>query len=786
MPIYPVREPCPDLPEPKGSRKRPANFTAEQLVGFDTETTWCGKKELRSAQFAFSDGARLVVEVYALDGFFSETVAEVTPRLETLCREPVRLSLETFDSLASLRRAIQARYEELLYDGEARVKRNKHGKMKVTGRRAKTCMVAFNGNFDLGAIADETELIPDLSVGGMEGAGVVYHFNAAYRRERDAEYGMRIKALFLGAFNVPYTPKRGELWDISAATRTLWGAGSLARVGAHIGYPKLTGEGTDTLAYAAMDAVVTRQAGVQMTADLEAQGFTGNPDRFISGATVAKDLMSQHYTPFYLTEAEHRFVWPAYFGGMTGALSPKVMREPLHGLIYGDLDGAYNASAQKLKVFKWAGVRWLDSARTREIIEAVERDPSSYWRYGSLHVEVRGDFDLVPVRVGKCAEGSVPSQSEGLVWASVDGLHTTLSLGDFLHSRPRGKIDVIRGLIAYEGNDSPCLFKMCADKREQFPKKDASGAWIPENFVPNTWFKLAGNTIYGSFANRNGKERTQSGKWFNAIIASSITGAIRHAMWTVNHASDAFYNDTDSALTTVEGFDRAVEALKPLGIGFSNKTDDELGTVDIASVGVVQGSKRYALLGPGGEFGAKSHGLGSWFVYLDGRVQPVAHNEDVLRTVWAVNYPDVFGEPDPELAGLKVFHRFSVRTRKVSEMVKVYAMRRYGVRLSEVHAYGKAGNFGFLTPTVEGKKVVPTVSYDPVEAAALSDLTLLSVAALWGSSFDKKFDYETGKRHRFDGAEFKDVRAVGHTQEIEAASILGDSDISVHVSHGGR
>lgn len=785
MPLYPVREPCPDLPVPRKGRRRAANFGREELFGFDTETTWCGKKELRSAQFAFYTDGLLHVEVYALRDFFKESATDVESRLESLCREPVRLSLDTYDELPDLRRDVQSRYESLLYAGQPRFKRDKSGKMKGTGRKPRRCAVAFNGNFDLGVIADETELSPDMSAGGMEGAGCVYHFTSAYRTTKDAEYGLKIKALFLGAFNVPFTPKRGELWDISAATRTLWGAGSLAAVGREVGFDKLTGEGTDTLAYAAMDAVVTLHGAIRLTADLEAQGFTGNPDRFISGATVAKDLMERHYEPFYLTEPQHEFVWPAYFGGMTGALSPHVMREPLHDLIYGDLDGAYNASGQMLDVFSWAGVKWLEGAEVRRIVEEVRAHPSRFWDYGSLHIEVEGDFDLVPVRVGKAGEGSVPTSSEGLVWARVDGLRTTLTLGDFLHSKPRGKIVVIRGLMATRGNQSPCLFKMCADERAKFPKKDAAGAWVPENFVPNTWWKLAGNTIYGSFANRNGKDRTNSGKWFNGLIASSITGAIRHAMWTVNHASDAVYNDTDSALTTTTGFKAAQEALKPLGIGFSNKTSDELGDADIASVGVVQGSKRYALLGPQGQFGAKSHGLGSWFVFLDGRVQPVAHNEDVLRAVWSVNYPEVFGEPDPALIALPVFHRFSVRTRKVSDMVKAYALRRFGARLSNLHAYGKAGNFGFLTPSVVDGKITPTVAYTPEEAADLSGVTLLTVATLWGASYDKKFDYATGERHVFNGSDFVQVRAVDRTQDLEAGGVLGDSDISVHVSHGG-
>jgi len=786
MPILPVLERTPDLPEERGGSKPKRNFDRDSLFAFDTETTWCGKKELRSAQFAYWDGDDLIVEVLAVDGFFAETVDDVQARLDDLAGCRVNLTLSLFATVKALRLAVQHLYEDLTYDGQPRMRRNKKGRMVSTGRRVKRCPAAFNANFDLGVIADVTELIPNMTLGIMEGSGVVYHFQSAYRREPDFEFGMKIKALYLGAFSVPYTSKRGEVWDISPAARTLWGAASLAGVGRHVGAPKLTGEGTDTLAYASMDAIVTLRGALTLIHDLERMGFTGPADRFISGATVAKDLMKQHYTPFYLSQEAHDFVWPAYFGGMTGALSPTIMREPLHDLIYGDLDGAYNASGQKLDVFKWDGFRWLTGDEVRDIIAIVERDPARYWEFGSLHLEVEGDFDLVPVRVGRCAEGSTPSKSEGLVWAQVREYRTVMALGDYLHSRPNGRVDVKRGLMATSGGSSPCLFKMCADERARFPKKASDGSWIRENFVPNTWWKLAANCLYGSLANRNGKERVQPGQWFNGLMASSITAAIRHAMWTVNHASDAFYNDTDSALTDVQGFHRAVEALKPLGIGFSNKTSDELGDADVAVVGVVQGSKRYALLGPDGQFGAKSHGLGSWFVLIDGRVHPVAHNEGVLRAVWSIVYPDVFGEPDPDLVDLPVFHRFSIRTQKVSDMVKEYARRQFDLPVSALGPYGKAGNFGFLSPSVEGSKIVPVVSYDRHDAARLSDLTLLHVASLWGQAFDKKFDYTTGERHVFHGSQFTEVRAVDRTQDIESGSLLGDNDISVHTSHGGR
>ena len=75
-----------------------------------------------------------------------------------------------------------------------------------------------------------------------------------------------------------------------------------------------------------------------------------------------------------------------------------------------------------------------------------------------------------------------------------------------------------------------------------------------------------------------------------------------------------------------------LQALKPLNIGFSNKTSDELEGHDVAKIGVVQGSKRYALVAEDGTFGAKCHGLGSWFVMMDGRPRAIAHYRDENRS----------------------------------------------------------------------------------------------------------------------------------------------------------
>lgn len=784
--IKPVREGFPSLPEPKKGRSSPTNFGRKEMFGFDTETTRCGRKEMRSSQFAWYDTFFLRVEIHALVGFFDESPETCQSRMNEMCDSEVRLNVVYHDTVDELRIASQRRYCELVFGDQPRVQRNRDGDMKIVKRKVKRCAVAFNANFDLGVLADSTTLHDSLYMGGMEGAGVEYHFDSSYQRFDDEEYGMKsIKALFLGAKSIPYVQKRGVVWDIQSVAGELWGCRNLASVARKVGLRKLVEEGEESMTYAGMDAVITVDAAIQLTEDLESMGFGGNPDRFISGATVSKDLMSRYYKPFYLDEEQHRFCWQAYYGGMTGAQRLDCIREPVYNVVYGDLDGAYNASGQLLEVFKWVAVEWLGRSHVEHIVKSVREDPSLYWKYGSLHIEVEGDFDNVPLRVGVASENTIPSNSQGLVWASVDNYRTVMSIGDYLHSRPK-EHRILRGLMATdERSDLPCLFKMTADERKHYPKHDTQGQPIRENFIPNTWWKLAGNCLYGSFANRNGKNRMNSGKWFNAIIASSITGAIRHCMWIVNESSDAYYNDTDSGLCTVEGFEKAVEALKPLNIGFSNKTHDELEGFDVAKVAIVQGSKRYAMVAEDGSFGAKCHGLGSWFTYRDGRVRSLAHDEELLETVWRCNYPDILGEPDKELKNLPVFHKFGIRTRKISNMVKEYARRQWDIPLVEIEKYGKAGNFGFLTPTAPvnngTKQVHVVVCFEPEEASQLSDFTLSEVAYTWGRAYDKKFDYENLKRWHFDGSNIPFVRSyeLQTPNTCETGEDLSVKDLSI-------
>jgi hypothetical protein len=635
----------------------------------------------------------------------------------------------------------------------------------------------------MGVMADATSLDPEMKIGTMEGPGVTYHFQSGKTEDRGM---LNVRALYLGADSVPFMSRRGVMWDISGAARHLWGAVGLGRVGKHIGLHKMAPD-FDCPSYAFMDSVVTLIAANRLTEDFEKMGFTKEPDRFISGATVAKDVMSRHYADhrFFLEQKEHDAIWPAYMGGMTGSTNPDTMREPQTDVVYGDLDGAYNVCGQRLDVFGWSGVRKVTSSEIRSILVKIQSHPEQYWKYGSLHLQVTGDFDFCPVRVAEVGDFSEkdPSTSSGLVWAEMRNYSTTLALGDFLHSKPNLKtLKIHGGYMARpaKGGRSPCLFKMAADER----KKHKKGT------VENTWWKLVGNCLYGSFANRNGKDRMLPGKWFNVLIASSITAGIRHLMHIVNETAgaDCFYNDTDSGAVSFSVLADCQKALEPLGVGFSNKTDDELPGHDVADFIIVQGSKRYCMV-KDDDFGAKCHGLGSWFACgsdIDSkyRVASLAHNHDLLKAVWQVVYPEWLGEPPENLFDLPLFHRFSIKTRKVSTMVQNYAVRRYGIPSSEAWRYGKAGNFGFLAPTLVNGKVVPVVCYNEKEASELSDVTLGMVAYGWGRAQDKKFDYRTNRRWRWDGSEVREVVPVAHTQLLIAGQQDAlEGDISVHVAH---
>ena len=772
--LIPCKEPVPNLPKRKRKKPPVKQYEDWELFGFDTETTRCGKKELRSYQAVWEDksGNRYGFLAWLNDWYSVKRIASLDISLRNQVDKYTGTVIRRCTSLGELRQVAQQAHEEIMYEGQPRnVKRA--GRWRRSGRTVKRCAVAYNGNFDYGAMADYTELVEEMESGTMQGAGVRYIFRSAEESDDDSRTGMRIEALYLGARSVPFTLKRGELWDIAPVARELWGARNLRGCGKKIGLDKMEPD-FNCPVYGMIDALVTLKSAQQLTADLKGMGFQGAPDRFISGATVSKDVMSQHYQPFYLSQAHHEFVWPAYFGGMTGPTHPSHAHNMVEGVLYGDLDGAYNASGQNLKVFDWDGARDVDPTECRHIIEVVQSNPSQFWKYGSLHLRVKGNFHRCPVRVATVGSNNDanPTTSSGLVWATMKNYETTLTLGDFLHCEI-DKVKILGGLMATSTpGRGPCIFKMTADERA----KHKSGT------IGNQWWKLAGNAAYGVLANRNGKNREQPGPFFNALMASSITGAIRHCIWVCNEAAngESFYNDTDSCMLTPEAFKRAQKALEPLKIGFSNKTDDELDGCDVASIAVIHGSKRYAMEGPNGEFGAKCHGLGAWWCYLDGRVVSVAHNEKILKAVWQIAYPEYFGECEEKYRSLAVFHKFSIRTHRMATLVRRYAQRQFDIPLREVGAYGRAGNFGFIAPGILDGELNSLVAYEPEEAVRLSVLDLEDVAMLWGNSWDKKFDYGKSKPWAFMGSEVRTVEPIGHTQAlIQSQQDTLEGDISI-------
>ena len=775
--LIPCREQIPHQPKGPRQSKDRRIFQNHEFFGFDTETTRCELKELRSYQAEWIENDKVYSCIIALKGWYSKKDISKLKK-----KQGRNFSYQEFSRVSTLRKYVQMKHEKLIFGNQPRlIKSKKTGKWRNSSRKTIRCAVAFNGNFDLGAMADSCVFSDEMKVGVMEGAGCSYVFKSG-KYEKDGQvFGLRLKALYLGAANVPYMPKRGVLWDIQPAANQLWGCPSLKSVGLHLGNHKLDFDERDP-EYALKDATITREAAIKLSDDILRMGFTGHPDRFISAATVSKDLMRQYYKPFFLPLEMHEWIWPAYFGGMTGATSPEVImnREHFEDVVYGDLDGAYSASAQNLKVFDWNGAKWVSKDFVEKALKEIKRNPKAFWKYGGLHIEVKGNFNKIPIRVANIGEKSEanPTTSQGLVWPEMRNYRTVLSLGDYLHCEPMSH-KIIRGLIHVTGNDNKDLFKMCADERAKYPKKKYP--------VENRWWKTAGNSLYGCFAQRNGKERLDAGMWFNALLASSITGAIRHAMWIVNETAgaDAYYNDTDSALMQRRSFKKCQNALKKIGIGFSNKTDDELENCDRADLAIVQGSKRYAMTN-GKKFGAKCHGLGSWFVELNGRAVSVAHNEEILESIWKCNYPDEFGVVKRKIAELPVFHKFSIKTSRVSKLVLGYATKKYG--WDGWTQYGKAGNFGFLSPTKpnpKSKSIVPEVSYEPKDASKISDMTLEEIALRWGASKDKKYDYQKMKRWRWKGSDVRIVESVKRTQDLLLVGLddKQEIDISVDVRH---
>ena len=154
--IKPVIERAPSLPEPKKPKKQDENFKPHQLFGFDTETTRCGKKSIRSSQYAYYFNDKIRIDILALKGWFDESVEVCKERVEGFLNEEIKITYQEYNDEHELRLASQQKYEFLLYGGQPRVKRNSKGQMKNVSRKIRKCGVAFNANFDLGVLSDRT------------------------------------------------------------------------------------------------------------------------------------------------------------------------------------------------------------------------------------------------------------------------------------------------------------------------------------------------------------------------------------------------------------------------------------------------------------------------------------------------------------------------------------------------------------------------------------------------------------------------------------------------------
>jgi hypothetical protein len=91
--IKPVTEAPPSLPEPKKPTRGKANYQPHQLFGFDTETTRCGKKSIRSSQFAYLYDKKLRIEILALEGWFEESPEVCQSRVESYLGEQIKFSV---------------------------------------------------------------------------------------------------------------------------------------------------------------------------------------------------------------------------------------------------------------------------------------------------------------------------------------------------------------------------------------------------------------------------------------------------------------------------------------------------------------------------------------------------------------------------------------------------------------------------------------------------------------------------------------------------------------------
>ena len=213
--LIPCTEPLPSLPKKRNQRKPQDAYADHELFGFDTETTRCGKKELRSYQAVYDDdeGNRYGILIYLNDWYADDRLRALDISLRNKVDNYVGTLVVKCSSLQELRKKCQRAHEMLLYNDQPRTVVNKNKRWQRSGRKIVRCAVAFNGNFDYGAMANYTQL-GELEVGKMSGPGVRYVFCSGDDNDAESLKGLRIEALYLGAMSVPFTEKRGELWDV--------------------------------------------------------------------------------------------------------------------------------------------------------------------------------------------------------------------------------------------------------------------------------------------------------------------------------------------------------------------------------------------------------------------------------------------------------------------------------------------------------------------------------------------------------------------------------------------
>ena len=109
--IKPVTEAAPSLPEAKKPTRGKPNFTPSQLFGFDTETTRCGKKSIRSSQFAYLFDGKMRIDILALVGWFDESPTTCKTRVEGYLKHDIKFYVQYFDDEESLRFASQKKFQ---------------------------------------------------------------------------------------------------------------------------------------------------------------------------------------------------------------------------------------------------------------------------------------------------------------------------------------------------------------------------------------------------------------------------------------------------------------------------------------------------------------------------------------------------------------------------------------------------------------------------------------------------------------------------------------------------